>query len=398
MSNFLHFSKKSELNQKITLIFLLGCVHPYVGSLGYKNFMSDFNRDDSPIEPPTKPRKKLSSDELIALFLAFTGIGTILFWTLGQKTSPINLGDLGTGGTPFMSADSSRSTPNGNANNNSVNGAASATDAKAKTGNLSGAAAPIAPTERTPTAITSNSTEPVPVESTQLESTKIEGTAGNNAAVNPTANSSGAPAPIAAKATAPAQGTVEQPSMPKAFSDVSDDSWAKPAILALSSRGVIGGFEDGTYRPDQPINRGQFAAMLQKAFEKPRVKEAMTFTDIKSGSPMTPAIEEATRTGFMNGYPNREFRPDQSIPRLEMLSAIATGLNLKPQGDPIQALIKYSDAEDIPKWAIPKISSAVEAGIVLPNVTQLEPKKVATRADAASYIYQALIKEGKIKP
>ncbi len=357
--------------------------------------MSDFNRDDSPIE--TTPgqesprRKKLSSDELIALFLAFTGIGTILFWTLGQKTSPVNLGALGTGGTPFMSADSSRSA-NGN---NPANGVASVPDGKPEAKPATApAAAPTAPTEekRRP-AEASDNAETVPAQSNKPEAPKAQ-----VPAAAPIAKPSIAPAAIATKATEPTPGTVEQPGKPKNFSDVPDDFWAKPAILALSSRGVIGGFEDGTYKPNQPINRGQFAAMVQKAFEKPRIKEAMTFTDIKSGSPMMPAIEEATRTGFMNGYPNREFRPDQSIPRLEMLSAIATGLNLKPQSDPIQSLSKYSDAEDIPKWAIPKISSAVEAGIVLPNVSQLEPKKVATRADAASYIYQALIKEGKIKP
>lgn len=367
--------------------------------------MSDFNRDDSPIEPSTiEPltgqesprRKKLSSDELIALFLAFTGIGTILFWTLGQKTSPINLGALGNGETPFMNADNSRSA---NGNNGTMNGVASVPDGKTETKPASvSAAASIAPTEETrrPAVTSSNnsdSTEAVPAQSNKPETPKAEG-----AAVTPIAKASTPPAAIATKTTAPAQGTVEQPGKPKTFSDVPDDFWAKPAILALSSRGVIGGFEDGTYKPNQPINRGQFAAMVQKAFEKPRIKDAMTFTDIKSDSPITPAIEEATRTGFMNGYPNREFKPDQSIPRLEMLSAIATGLSLKPQADPIQSLSKYSDAEDIPKWAIPKISSAVEAGIVLPNVSQLEPKKVATRADAASYIYQALIKDGKIKP
>jgi hypothetical protein len=372
---------------------------PLVGFLGYKNFMSDFNQDGSPIEPPTGQesprRKKLSSDELIALFLAFTGIGTILFWTLGQKTSPVNLGALGNGGTPFMNADSSRSA---NTNNGGVSGAVAVPDGKAESkpaSALSSTANP-APTEekRRPAAIASDNTESAPAPSNKPEAPKAE-------AGNPIAKTPIAPAAIATKATEPTPGTVgtvEQPGKPKTFSDVPEDFWAKPAILALSSRGVIGGFEDGTYKPNQPINRGQFAAMIQKAFEKPRIKEAMSFTDIKSGSPMTPAIEEATRTGFMSGYPNKEFKPEQSIPRLEMLSAIATGLSLKPQGDPIQSLAKYSDVAEIPKWAVPKISSAVEAGIVLPNVSQLEPKKVATRADAASYIYQALIKEGKIKP
>ncbi len=363
--------------------------------------MSDFNRDDSQVEPSTadqesRRRKKLSSDELIALFLAFTGIGTILFWTLGQKTSPVNLGSLGNGGTPFMSGDTRSATPNGTTNGN-VSVPDVKTEAKPASASLGATSIASPDGKRSPVvAPPADSTEPI---TSPAQSNKPEEP--NGATSNPDSSKVPiAPAAIASNTTAlkSPQGTVEQPGKPKTFSDVPDSLSTKPAILALSSRGVITGFEDGTYKPDQPINRGQFAAMVQKAFDKPQIKEAMTFTDIKSASPMKPAIEEATRSGFMNGYPNGEFKPDQSIPRLEMLSAIATGLNLKPQGDPVQSLAKYSDGADIPKWAIPKVSSAVDAGIVLPSVTQLEPKKVATRADAASYIYQALIKEGKIKP
>lgn len=202
-----------------------------------------------------------------------------------------------------------------------------------------------------------------------------------------------AAAPIAAN-----RGTVENPGKPKSFSDVPDDFWAKPAIVALSSRGIISGLDNNTFQPDKQITRAEFAAIIQKGFEKTKVKDAMKFTDIKGGYWAATAIDEATQTGFMMGYPEGVFKPDQSIPRLEMLSAIATGMNLKPNSDPVQILSKYSDGEDMPKWAISKVSSAVEAGLISPNATQLGPNKIATRADAASYIYQALIKEGKIKP
>ncbi|MEB3293778.1 MAG: S-layer homology domain-containing protein, partial [Synechococcales bacterium] len=72
--------------------------------------------------------------------------------------------------------------------------------------------------------------------------------------------------------------------------------------------------------------------------------------------------------------------------------------NLKPQGDPVQALSPYTDAQAVPKWATPKLATAINAGIVGQEDDRLEPNKPATRADAAAYIYQALVKEGKIKP
>lgn len=383
--------------------------------------MSDFNQDHSPLDteiqpPESRPhRKKLSSDELIALFVAFTGIGTILFWGLGQKNSPFNFGSLANGGSA-LTAEASRTGANSNPGANAAVTAAGNPESSAKpiapnstiaqpdqptnrsalsspgpnaAANVSSSESPVV-TPETPSDKAKNSESPQPNGTTPPNGTApiAAGVLGTKAATT----NSGASNPDASK------GTIEQPVQPKTFTDVPDDFWAKPAIMALSSRGVIEGFSDGSYKPNEPVNRAQFAGILQKAFEKARVKEAISFKDLKSNYWAAPAIEEATRTGFMNGYPNQEFKPEQSIPKVEMLSAIVTGLGLKPATDPLQTLAKYNDVEEIPKWAIPKLSSAVEAGLVSPSATQLEPKKVATRADAAAYIYQALIKEGKIKP
>jgi hypothetical protein len=207
--------------------------------------------------------------------------------------------------------------------------------------------------------------------------------------------------PIASSApspTASAKGSLEKPVTAKQFSDVPNDFWAKDAIAALSSRGVITGYADNTFNPNKAINRAEFAIIVQKAFDKPKTKDVMKFTDIKEGFPAAAAIDAATQTGFMTGYPGGLFKPEQAIPRLEMLSAIATGMSLKPQGDPTQTLARYSDGKDLPNWAVPKVSSAIEAGIKIPDGMLLEPTKIATRADAALFIYQALVSDGKIKP
>ncbi len=344
--------------------------------------MSDFNQDESRTdEQLRRSRRRLSSDEMIAMALAFTGIGSILFWTLGLKTSPINLPAL-TNGSPFSTVDSGTKVSPGMTATDTTGISSEPTGSPTPKLGETGTSLTTAPTE-------SDRLKPAPLSAPILPATP-------NAPSNPDANVASpqpAAAPIAANL-----GTVENPGKPKFFSDVPDDFWAKPAIAALSSRGVISGLDNNTFQPDKQITRAEFAGMIQKGFEKTKVKDVIEFTDIKDGYWATTAIDEATQTGFMTGYPEGVFKPDQSISRLEMLSAIATGMNLKPNSDPVQLLSKYSDGKDMPKWAISKVSSAVEAGLISPNATQLGPNKIATRADAASYIYQALIKEGKIKP
>ncbi len=361
--------------------------------------MSDFNQDESRTDQELRPsHRRLSSDEMIAVALAFTGIGSILFWTLGLKTSPINLTGV-TNGSPFVTIDSQTKVSPG-------------ITAPGTTGISSEASAnPNGKLGATADGLTANSTESdlrkitpiVPAATDQRSNQDPNAANPQNQSITPitatppsNTNALSKVAPLAAGAIA--VGTIENPGKPKFFSDVPDNFWAKPAIAALSSRGVISGLDNNTFQPNKQITRAEFAGMIQKGFEKAKVKDTIKFTDIKNGYWAETAIDEATQTGFMTGYPGGVFKPDQSIPRVEMLSAIATGINLKPNSDPVQVLSKYSDGKDMPKWAISKVSSAVEAGIVLPNTTQLAPNQIATRADAAFYVYQALIKEGKIRP
>lgn len=399
--------------------------------------MTDFNQDDQTAsvtpqiipsqdatETPSARSKSLSSDELIALFLALTGIGSILFWTIAQKTSPINLSALTSGsssfsngslvgttgaadvpqssdGVPFTgTAQSSASTNSGNiaANPNAAKmNSAVGTDGTAQ--NQTNASKSPNPTSEPVTSDQSPSDQSDI--GSDKESNKVadnaEKTAAGVAAVGTiaTAPTSTKQAPLSQKS---ATGTLDTPIQAKAFSDVPNGFWAKNEIVALSNRGVITGFSDGTFKPNQAINRAEFAGVIQKAFNPQKSKPVMKFTDIKDNFWAMSAIDEATQTGFMTGYPGGAFKPEQAIPRLEMLSAIATGLQITPKGDPNQALSRYSDAKDLPKWAVSKVGSAIESGIMIPNSTTLEPTKTATRADAAMFIYQALVKDGKIKP
>ncbi|MBZ8181353.1 S-layer homology domain-containing protein [Oscillatoria salina] len=180
------------------------------------------------------------------------------------------------------------------------------------------------------------------------------------------------------------------------FRDVPSSYWAKDFIEELADRGVIAGFPDGTFRPEAPVTRAQFASMVA-AFNEPQERSAITFRDVASNYWATPAIRKAYETGFLTGYPNNYFRPDLNIPREQVLVSLAAGLDYTLQGSQSQLLSNYLDASNISSYATDEIAATTERKVVVnyPNVEYLNPTRSATRAEVAAFIYQALVNEGQ---
>ncbi len=155
----------------------------------------------------------------------------------------------------------------------------------------------------------------------------------------------GTVAPIVAPAPASAQST---------FPDVPSNYWAAPFIQELAARKIIVGFaEDGTFRPEELVTRAQFAAMIRKAFNRPPIRNPIKFKDVPASYWGAAAIEEAYTTGFMAGYPGNLFRPNENIPRAQILVSLASGLNFANTAPVNQVLLAYSDKADIPVYARP---------------------------------------------
>ncbi|WP_017318576.1 S-layer homology domain-containing protein [Mastigocladopsis repens] len=181
------------------------------------------------------------------------------------------------------------------------------------------------------------------------------------------------------------------------FTDVQSNYWAAEFIQELSQRGVIAGFPDGSFRPEEPVTRAQFAAMIGKAFQKAAERQAVRFYDVPSSYWAESAIQAAYTTGFLSGYPGNRFEPNQNIPREQVLVSLASGLNYGVSGGKESTLQYYNDADNISGYARSPIAAATEKQIVVnyPNVKFLNPKVTATRAQVAAFIYQALVSSGQ---
>lgn len=178
------------------------------------------------------------------------------------------------------------------------------------------------------------------------------------------------------------------------FADV-QGHWAQAYITALAKRSIISGFPGGTFHPDDPVTRVQFAAIIDKAFTPSAKQKTAQFKDINSSFWGYTAIQSAARGGFMRGYPNGDFRPNQVIPRVEALVALSSGLNFNAGSTSV--LSKYQDGAQIPSWATSAVAAATQRKIVVnyPALVQLNPTRKATRAEVAAFVYQAMVNAGK---
>lgn len=179
-----------------------------------------------------------------------------------------------------------------------------------------------------------------------------------------------------------------------AFRDV-QGYWAQSYIEALAAKDIIAGFPDGTFKPNEPVTRAQFAAIVSKAFSPASQRNSLEFTDVSRKFWAYQPIQTAYRGGFVAGYPGGAFQPQQPIPRVQVLVSLANGLRLSP--DNPSAVSIFTDASQIPTYATGPVAAATQRQLVVnyPTPGQLNPNREATRAEVAAFVYQALVNAGR---
>jgi parallel beta-helix repeat protein len=188
------------------------------------------------------------------------------------------------------------------------------------------------------------------------------------------------------------------PGQPVAFKDVPATYWAKAYIQALASQNIIAGFPDGSFKPNEPVTRAQFATIITKALTPPAKRASIEFKDVKSNFWAYAAIKSAYQSQFVSGYPDGSFKPQQQIPRVQALVSLANGLGLTANNQNVLSF--YTDAAQIPNYAIAPVAAATARQLVInyPTAKQLNPNREATRAEVAAFVYQALVSAGRAQP
>jgi len=189
---------------------------------------------------------------------------------------------------------------------------------------------------------------------------------------------------------------------PVEFDDMASH-WAKDTVNNTGSRMIIAGTGEGRFSPDRHITRAEFAAMIVRALGLGASSGPSAFTDVKESDWFSGAIRTAVEYGLLSGYADGAFRPNDKITREQAMVILAramtvTGLKDRLTGGLAEDVLgAFTDADQASAWAIQGIADSVTAGIVQGRDERtLAPQAFITRAEAAAMVERLLIKSDLI--
>ncbi|MDO5712943.1 MAG: S-layer homology domain-containing protein [Tissierellia bacterium] len=147
------------------------------------------------------------------------------------------------------------------------------------------------------------------------------------------------------------------------YPDVPQDTWYSDAVNYLSHKGIIKGYEDGLFRPNQEISRAEFAAIASR-YERYSGDTEKTFPDVDKNHWAIKDISSAASAGWINGYPDGTFKPAQSITRAEVVTIVNRMLHRVCDKEFILSHLKdkklrtFTDLQDVKYWAFFEIMEA----------------------------------------
>lgn len=180
--------------------------------------------------------------------------------------------------------------------------------------------------------------------------------------------------------------------LPLAVADVSTDikgHWAETQITSLVEKGIVSGYTDGTFRPDNTITRAEFMTLSNRAFAY-KAQADISYTDVNISDWFYEEVAKAKAAGYISGYEDGTMKPNNQISRQEVAIIVAKIKNLNVAADSA-TLAKFTDAASIPDWSRGAVSAIVKAGYVAgyPDGT-FKPTNPITRAEAVIILFKAM--------
>ena len=172
------------------------------------------------------------------------------------------------------------------------------------------------------------------------------------------------------------------------FTDVAADSWYYDSVAYVYEKGLMGGTGDGLFAPDLTTTRGMIVTILYRLAGSPAAANAAGFADVETGAWYTDAVNWANANGIVTGYGDGRFGPQDTITREQMaviLYRYARSLGKDVSG--AADLSRYTDAAGIGEYAVEAVSWAAVKGLLTgTDAGALLPSGSATRSQAAALL------------
>ena len=189
------------------------------------------------------------------------------------------------------------------------------------------------------------------------------------------------------------------------YTDMDQNHWAYQSIKFLTEVGVVVGYPDGTYKPDIPVTRAEFASMAIKALgqEDANVTQDIHFSDVKPDFWAYNIIKKAVYFDLIPDAKDTDFRPYDSVTRAEAITIAVNALTTSQISEQrAQDIIakSYEDYTQMPAWFLISAAKAqlLDLVVVMPgNEGKLESDRPANRAEIAALLYK-MMQEAQLNP
>ena len=177
------------------------------------------------------------------------------------------------------------------------------------------------------------------------------------------------------------------------FQDLDSVEWARTAINGLAMRGMISGRDQYTFDPNANITRAEYCQILMGAINALNAKGESTFSDVPSTAWYYNAVSVASQLGIVSGYGDGNFGPNDLITRQDMaLMTYKTAKIMNKSLEPVNAEITFEDSHEIADYAFEAVMTLQKAGIINGMTdTTFEPHSNATRAQSAKVIFDTFV-------
>ena len=183
---------------------------------------------------------------------------------------------------------------------------------------------------------------------------------------------------------------VLEPQIKIDFSDFKAEHYAYEAVQSLSNLNAISGYADGTFRPDASVTRGQAAAMINRIL-KHVPKKSASYTDVSSGHIFAHDIAAIQELGVINGFKDGTFRPDETMTRAQMAVIVKNAFNIQQSMVSTSSDTKVYADISASYWAHDAIVLMKVIDLTTGFKTNVfRPTDQATRADFSAAVYNGL--------
>ncbi|MGO4695394.1 S-layer homology domain-containing protein, partial [Paenibacillus sp. 2TAB26] len=177
------------------------------------------------------------------------------------------------------------------------------------------------------------------------------------------------------------------------FGDISNH-WAATNIKQAVLNGFVSGYPNGMFKPDANVTRAEFVVMLMNALKLQVERAEMTYTDTALiGAWAQESVAQAVQAGIISGFGDGSFRPNEEVTRSEMVVMIARALNLRLKENEVT---DFEDDHQIPTWAKGAVAAIKNLDLIKgKGMNEFAPNDKTTRAEAVTLLLRMLEQKSK---